>query len=222
MSEFDLECFVANPSLSVLNLCQKDKMLQITSQFNLTFTKSILTRDLKTLILEKMAMLGHTLLPAQAETVLGGTATGSSGRLKSRDSSPGASAESEEEGGQKTPFTLRRFDPFSASSDDSRRGARLKVRLARLQLEAQEKAQGREAQLKLEIPKLEIEADKAVRLRQLEFESQREQQAPIGTTTSGRPHLANSSTPYLADVCKQLALVPPFRETEVDSYFGAF
>lgn len=170
-------------------------------------------------------MLGHTLLPAQAETVLGGTATGSCGRLKSRDSSPGASAdgrESEEEGGQKTPFTLRRFDPFSASSDDSRRGARLKVRLARFQLEAQEKAQSREAQLKLEIPKLEIEADKAVRLRQLEFESQREQQAPIGTTTSGMPHLANSSTPYSADVCKQLALVPPFRETEVDSYFGAF
>lgn len=99
---------------------------------------------------------------------------------------------------------------------------RLKVRLGRLQLEAQEKAQSREAQLKLEIRKLEIEADKAMRLRQLELESQREQQGPFDATTSGMPHLANPSTPYSADVSKQLGLVPPFHEAEVHSYFGAF
>lgn len=94
------------------------------------------------------------------------------------------------------------FDPLSASSDHPQREARLKVRLARLQLEAQEKAQSREVQMRLEIRKLEIKADKAVRLRQLELESQREQQSPFEPTTSGMPHLANCFTPYSADVTK--------------------
>lgn len=69
---------MANPSLSVLNICRKDKKVQIASRLNLTFSKPILKRVLKALIVEKMAMLGHTLLPAPAETVppLGDTGHG--------------------------------------------------------------------------------------------------------------------------------------------------
>lgn len=36
------------------------------------------------------------------------------------------------------------------------------------------------------------------------------------------PHLTTLSTQYSIDVGKQLALVPPFHEIEVDLYFGAF
>ncbi len=43
------------------------------------------------------------------------------------------------------------FDPFSPSSVDSREDARLKVRLARLHYEAQEKAQARQAELNLRL-----------------------------------------------------------------------
>ncbi|XP_029943742.1 scavenger receptor cysteine-rich type 1 protein M130-like [Salarias fasciatus] len=62
--------------------------------------------------------------------------------------------------------------PSSGSASE----ARLKVRLARLKLEAQEKVERRDARLKqqLEIRRLEIEAETAVRMRQLELESQRE------------------------------------------------
>lgn len=48
------------------------------------------------------------------------------------------------------------------------------------------------------------------------------QQASIDATTSGMPHPVHSSTLHSADITKQLALVPQFRETEVDSYFAAF
>lgn len=51
-------------------------------------------------------------------------------------------------------------------------GARLKVRLVQLHLEAEEKAQVRRAQLELEIHCLETEADKGMRLRKLESQPQ--------------------------------------------------
>ena len=130
----------------------------------------------------------------------------------------------------KTPFTLPRFDPprydpLSSASTGSRDEVRLKVRLARLQMEAQEKAQNRQAQLQyqLEIKKLEIEADKAVRLRQLELESQREAQAL--RTSADAVGMSSSSTTLSRsafDIRKHIALVPAFREAEVDSYFAAF
>lgn len=95
-------------------------------RFNVSFAKPILKCDLNALIVEKMAVLGHTLLLAQAETALGGTATGSAGRLKSRDPSPGASTdgrESEEEGGRlKTARLLPPPDsilfPYPATTPD--------------------------------------------------------------------------------------------------------
>lgn len=86
------------------------------------------------------------------------------------------------------PFTLPRFEPLYTSTEGSRHRARLKVHLARLQLEAEEKAQSRDTHVRLEIHKLEIEADKAVRLREVELESQRMQQAASVAAASGMPH----------------------------------
>lgn len=67
-----------------------------------------------------------------------------------------------------TPFTMPRYEPLSPGSSDGLGEARLKVWLARLQMEAQEKAESRQAQLTLEIRRVEIKADKAVHLRRLE------------------------------------------------------
>ena len=97
----------------------------------------------------------------------------------------------------------------------------MKVHLAHLQLETQEKDCERQAQfhLQLEVKKLEIEADKAVRLRKLELETRG---APAG---SGMIPFSTIST-YVGktafDFSKHIALAPVFRETEVDSYFGVF
>lgn len=75
----------------------------------------------------------------------------------------------------KTLVTLPHYNPCSSVSSRSRDEAQLKVHLAWLHLEAQEKAQDRQAQLefRLQVKRLEIEAHKAVRLCQLELESQK-------------------------------------------------
>jgi len=128
-------------------------------------------------------------------------------------------------GGIKTPVTLPRFDPLSVSSASagSKEDVRLKVRLARLQLEAHEKAQIRQYQL--EIKKLEIEAEKAVRLRKLELEAQSRATvgtAPVFSAGLAGPIASVPSQDRFFDITKYVALVPSFRETEVDCYFTAF
>ena len=70
--------------------------------------------------------------------------------------SPSAAAgvgfEVDEQG--KTPVTLPRYDPLCSASSESQDGAWLKLRLAHLQMEAEEKAQARRVQLELKIRKL--------------------------------------------------------------------
>lgn len=73
------------------------------------------------------------------------------------------------------PETLPRFEPLSPYIQDSSMDGRVKIRLARLQLEAQEKEQVHKAdfELRLQIRKLEIEAEKEIKLKQLEVEATR-------------------------------------------------
>ena len=77
-------------------------------------------------------------------------------------------------------------------------------------------------QLKLEIRKAELQAEteKAVRLRQLELEaSETGRSAPRG---SGMSPPSTSSPKMVFDISKHVALVPVFRDNEVDSYFHVF
>ncbi|XP_027141960.1 uncharacterized protein LOC113747241 [Larimichthys crocea] len=175
--------------------------MQIAVHFNISFQKQILKRDLKSLVKGKLVELGVIVLPVLSDSPV--------------------PAEAKER--PRTPFTLPRYDPSSSASTDSLGEARLKVRLARLQMESQEKVESRQNQLKLEIRRMEIEADKAVRLRQLELEAQlRETPAPSAPADSGTSLPSTSSTLENFDIGKQITLVPPFREAEVDSYFSAF
>ncbi len=121
--------------------------------------------------------------------------------------------------------SLLPFEPFSPTSMRSGGDARLKVRLARVQMEAHEKAEERQAEMKLrlKVRKLEIEADKQIRLRKLELN------AAKNVPASFVPPLQIAGAPFgpgspvtTFDVSKHISLVPQFRETEVDSYFSAF
>ena len=69
---------------------------------------------------------------------------------------------------EKPPATLLRFEAFTPSSSGSMVDARLKVRLARLHMEAQERTQRLAHELALR--KLEIEAE-TVKLKQMELQS---------------------------------------------------
>uniref|UniRef100_A0A3B3BUU0 Gypsy retrotransposon integrase-like protein 1 n=1 Tax=Oryzias melastigma TaxID=30732 RepID=A0A3B3BUU0_ORYME len=117
------------------------------------------------------------------------------------------------------PVTLPRFDASSPQASGS--GAKLKVRLARLQFEAEEKERVRKAEyeLRLQVKKMEIEAEKEIRIRQIELEA-------LKVSSGCQPFASEKSVDVLQkhgfDVSKNIALVPAFRESEVDSYFNAF
>lgn len=125
----------------------------------------------------------------------------------------------------KPPGTLPRYDPHSPvftpphspSHSSSGAGARLKVRLARLQLEAQDRERQAEYNFRLEIRRLEMEQE--VSLRRLELEAESAGRSSHTTSTLQSPP---GQLPDTFDVRKNIALVPQFCESEVDSYFGAF
>ncbi|KAI2644884.1 Tethering factor for nuclear proteasome STS1 [Labeo rohita] len=82
-----------------------------------------------------------------------------------------------------------------------------------------------ELDLQLEVRRLEIEADKEVQLRWFELEaakvaaSSAVQPSPASAPQGSPPSDASS---LAFDVSRHIALVPQFREAEIDSYFGAF
>ncbi|XP_023180999.1 uncharacterized protein LOC111605866 [Xiphophorus maculatus] len=209
---FSLEHFLADPSLELIDSCRKNELLQIVEYFQLQVPKQVLKGDLKALIVDKLVEIGVIKEPDLPEAA----AVPSRETLSVEDFKDGPSAEAAVSDRGKTPRTLPRYDPLSSVSSEGRDGARLKVRLARLQMEAEEKAQDRRAQLELEVRRLEIEADKAIKLRKLELEAQT--RAPSASVTPGSTSM--SAMPF--DISKCISLVPAFRESEVDTYFAAF
>ncbi len=197
MSAFNLHYFLANPSLIQINSCCKDELVQIANHFSLIFPKPILKRDFKALVLGKLVEIGLIVLLVQSES-----ATLKANSVESQKEegtlplvTAAARMSSGANDGLKMPLTLPRYDPLSFASTGSLDETRLKVRLARLQLEVEEKVQSREAQLKSEIKKLEIEANKAEWLRQLDLESQREMHTPRVSVDAGMALFFHLFTP---------------------------
>ncbi|XP_030271730.1 uncharacterized protein LOC115581049 isoform X3 [Sparus aurata] len=228
---FHLQDFIDHPSFEKVDSCRKEDLLCIAAHFNISIQKHGVKRDIKKKILEKLIELKVLVAPSQPR------AEGSvdNDDLFAVPSVPPILDGKEEQAVQATPQgkgaehdappTLPRFEPFSPESHGSSVDARLKVRLARLQLEAQEKERGRKAEydLRLQVRRLEIEADKEVQLKKLEVEAMRISSVQTLPYTSERP--APSPTVLEKqgfDVSKSIALVPTFRESEVDSYFSAF
>lgn len=235
--QFDLDRFLASPSLRLVDNCRKDDLVKIATHFGLSFPQQILKKELKALVVSKLVELKLIEWPVQTEpagvedAILGGEA----GCLPPNGTPPrnaeveGGLFSSDELETVKPPATLPRYEPLSPflSSPASKEEARLKVRLARLKLESQEKIRARQAEMQmqqqLEIKKMEIEAETAIQMRRLELESQRLAQG-FGKSAGSVSKPSSSTThPQGAfDVGKNIVLVPTFRETEVDSYFSAF
>lgn len=76
-----------------------------------------------------------------------------------------------------------------------------------------------------EICKLEIKADKEIKLRELDLEAMKDSSGSAAQPNSAHASDVSPPTdpaPNAFDIGKQIALVPPFRESEVDSYFCSF
>lgn len=112
-----MEYFVANPSFTQLDVCHKDELVQIANHFRIPFSKQILKRDLKTLIVGNLVEQGVIVLTARDElTVLAVREVEGSQNLEAQAAS-GIEDKVGERG--KTPYMLPRYDPSPASSGSS-------------------------------------------------------------------------------------------------------
>ncbi|KAL4009738.1 hypothetical protein ACER0C_003590 [Sarotherodon galilaeus] len=223
---FDLLDFVNQPSVEKIDLCRKDHLLSIAAQYKLSVPKYGVKKEIKQALSEGLIELGILISPAMTEVPSqdllappGVSANPASPERTEEQAKlatpPGAQGKSDA-----APQTLPRFKPFTPESQTSRSDAKLKVHLLRLQLEAQEKDKVRKADydLWLEIRRLEMEAEKEIRLKQLEVEALKMSSGQKTHATKEIPKVS----PERFDVSKHIALVPTFRETEVDSYFNTF
>ena len=65
--EFDLDNLLANPSLTQLDGCRKDELVQVANHFRIPFPKQILKRNLKALIVGDLVEQGVIVLPVRDE-----------------------------------------------------------------------------------------------------------------------------------------------------------
>lgn len=230
MVVFDLQAFILKPSWEQIDKCRKDDLLIIASHYDISVEKQALKKEIKRLVETRLVELKilqgsdeggegmrHSSMEARPADSLNELGEGLGEGLDEVD------AEAEADGKPALPP----FYPFSPVSTGSREDVRLKVRLARMQMETQEKMQARQAELdmRVQIRKLEIEADTQVRLRQLELDAAKAAASPAAqSSTAHSPVSPPPSDPssLAFDVSRYIALVPQFRESEVDTYFNAF
>lgn len=227
---FSLEEFVKNPSLELLNVCRKQDLFLVADHFKLLINKQDCKAEVKQKIRDQLLELNVLLMPnieleETADHLSPGDEVFVSLEMRDKNVCSGRTdANAGVEAVADAGVGLPPFEPFSPLSVGSRDDARLKVRLARLHYDSQEHTRRAELDLRLQIRKLEIEAETQVRLRQLELDASRKaveanQPGPVSPSNVSSVSLSSSSS---FDVSKHIALVPQFRESEVDSYFNAF
>uniref|UniRef100_A0A1A8MJP6 CCHC-type domain-containing protein n=1 Tax=Nothobranchius pienaari TaxID=704102 RepID=A0A1A8MJP6_9TELE len=228
------------PSREAIEGCWKSVLEELAAHLGLRGARAMLKQDLRTAVIQEMERCG-LIPPAISETDLLQVVERSE---ESEPAEPPGDSPSEmpttpeERKITPRPVTLPRYEPPSPTSAlSSLEAARLQVRLARVKYEAQERARQR----------LELEAETKLRLRRMELDHEL-QMLRENTSTSGAE--ARSADPIRTDsppdadrgeveppadegnpdttdrrkfdVGKCIALVPTFRETEVDSFFSAF
>lgn len=134
MVMFSLERFLESPSLEELDSCRKDDLVMIASHFQISVNKNALKKEIKSVVCNRLVELNVLVLPENA-TVGDSVEVDTFGRsenVSEEDLTPMVEAEARE--------GLPPFEPFSPMSVCSKEETRLKVRLARLQLDSEEKA----------------------------------------------------------------------------------
>lgn len=238
---FNLSAFLSSPSWEELHVCRKHDLFAIAAHFELNVSRQLVKEDLKTAVSNKLVEEGLLPVSKSPRLPVPLDRTPNEGVkpavLKEEGQNPAAVEQQTVEnlGTNGSPSFA------TPSSPRSRQEVLLKVRLAKLQLEAQDKAQARQAELELRRLELEAETEKVLKLKRLELELQTERevrlrqlelQAQTSRSTTTQPSSANSSavgettsSPVNTggfNVSKNIVLVPPFRESEVDTYFNVF
>lgn len=248
MATFDLNRFIDQPSVDGLDACRKNDLFLIAQHYEISVSKTQRKEEIKCCVLSHLTDQG--VFPSVSLQVAD-PVTSAAGSSPSRvpvgllATTPGKVADE-----VRPPVSIPRFEPNSLSTEaspDFRSELRLKIRLVSLQLETQDRAQARQDDLKRQLEMYRIDADTKVRLRELELQTTPDLRTTVQTATSSdygsqtAPGLLNSSivsgSPVSADagsesvavsssihfdVAKNIAIVPSFREREVEAYFQAF
>ena len=242
--EFNLQAFVASPSLAVFSECKKADFVSLAKQYGVSVGSRDSRDTLRNAVWDKLVELGIFVRSdesddlAEREQSLVGTPGSSSEGAGSGPGLPGMSkvkpeAPPAEDKVKDDPPSLGQSDDSEYGSDEETEqeeaesvSSKLRLQLARLRFKQKESRRraaqaARELELahihtstqlelehKLALRKLELEAETQVRIRQLELQS-------------GAANTESMSLLAGHDVRRHID-VPPFRETEVDTYFSTF
>ncbi len=169
MAAFDLDDFIKQSSIEKLTNCRKDDLFVIAQHYEIFVSRKLLKKDAKAGLLAGLIEKG---VLSDAEVVEQGKPPVTAIESPVGPVTPLDARE------VRSSLSMPKFEPLSLSTDislTSQVEARLKVRLARLQLDAQDKAQARRAELLHQLEKYRIETDTRIRLRQLELQVKSEE-----------------------------------------------
>lgn len=204
MVVFELEAFVSDPSVKQLDKCKKRDLHLIAEHYSIVVSSSLRKDQLKAAVLEGLVSQKVLVAPGPDTSSVSSSDTEGAGE---GEEGQAVNPAQQHEGTVGKPVTLPPFVPSSSeSSPGSKLDVRMKVRLQRLEMERE--GQEREFQLRRELELKKLDAETAVRMRQLELQAREHSHGR--TITSG------------FDVSKNISLVPVFRESEVEVYFGVF
>jgi len=142
MAVFNREEFLANPTLNQLDLCRKVDLCFVATHFSIPVSSTLAKSEMKEAVVSGLVQKGILSLGA-GEISSGGHVVTDKSEQANVVTPKGKQGEVERQH-----FTLPRFVPHSVESSSSPQDdARLKVRLARLQVDKEE----REFQLRREL-----------------------------------------------------------------------
>lgn len=183
------------PSLQALERCKKADLLTVGEFYNVSLPRSARKAEIREILINKLCedqQLPVSLDEGVASTVKANISPGVSGAGVAL-SEPGVSLVAEAAG--ISPGTRKGIDPVPPLTESLFTDLTMAIKLKELDLEI--KRQERETQL--------------LRVRALELEANRSSSSGMSVKRSSE-----------FDITKHISLVPPFRESEVDSYFTAF
>lgn len=181
--------FIENPSLDIFDKCRKDDLLAIAERFQISVRRQSLKKEIRTVVLDGLSKLKVLSLPESVKE-----ADQISERMTTREHVEADDAEADDEEVKlveadveaEAKTYLPPFEPLSPPTPSSGESVHVKIRLARIRMEAEDRAQARRADfdLQLEIRRLEIQAEKEVNLRRLELEERRLSSKSTGLSAS--------------------------------------
>lgn len=192
--EFDLLDFAKSPALEKLERCTKADLLLIAGFFDVSVPLNARKAEIKYLLATQLAQKG-VLTRARSESGRVDEESDVEEGAESATATPGPSGLVEVGAEAATTTQTLTGDPVGlVQSGVDPESLKLALRLKEVELETK----------RSEIQFMHL------RLRMLEIEN-------------GKPSVPNTPTNVNQfDVSRHIALVPPFRESEVDSYFNAF